>query len=231
MSLSKRFFYFNDFKENNFNFYPDKTQLKQLLDKINKEKKQNEFPGRPPPEKNNDGIPSIKINCGTSVETEGELRNDIDNKTIDTNNTNNKEPSGIKQQYNKRKNKMKSFFNCMSKYKNYSKAHKFISDQLDIVAYIRNNMLLNIIKKCLLGSNRKEIIKLLSIPVISLKDNKNEHEDDLFRGKTDKYKEYNEEDFENCKNEIDKQKKENNFDNNFNLYVKEHLEKVLTKNN
>ena len=41
----------------------------------------------------------------------------------------------------------------------------------------------------MLGSNRKEIIKLLSIYVISLKDNKNEDEDDLFRGKTDKYKE------------------------------------------
>ena len=104
------------------------------------------------------------------METEEELRNDIDNKTIDTNNN---KPCGIKQQYNKRKNKMKSFFNCKSKYKNYSKAYKFISDQLDIVAYIRNNMLLNIIKKCLLGSNRKEIIKLLSIPVISL-DNKKE---------------------------------------------------------
>ena len=161
------------------------------------------------------------------METEGEFRNDIDNKTIDTNNTINKEPSGIKQQYNKRKNKMKFFFNCKFKYKNYSKAYKFISDQLDIVAYIRNNMLLNLINNCLFGSNRKEIIKLLSIPVISL-DNKNEDEEDnIFSGKTDKYKEYSEEDFKKCQNEIDKKEKENNFDNKFNSYVKEYLEKIL----
>ncbi len=191
--------------------------MEKLLEKINKEKKLKEFPGKLPPE---------EINGGNVPSEEGELGNNNDN-TIDTNNN---QPFRIKKQFNKIKKKKKSCFKC-TKCKNYSKAHKFISDQLDIVAYIRNNMLLNIIKKCLLGSNRKEIIKLLSIPVISLKDNKNEHEDDLFRGKTDKYKEYNEEDFENCKNEIDKQKKENNFDNNFNLYVKEHLEKVLTKNN
>ena len=199
ISLSKKLFYFIDFEKNNFNFYPNKSQLKEeVLDKINKK------------EQNNDLEIPIEEMRNEPFETEPNRFG------------NNNQPCRRKQQYNK----MKSFFNCIY-YNNYSKACEIISEQLDIVAYIRNNMLLNLINNCLFGSNRKEIIKLLSIPVISL-DNKNEDEEDnIFSGKTDKYKEYSEEDFKKCQNEIDKQEKENNFDNKFNSYVKEYLEKIL----
>ena len=193
ISLSKKLFYFIDFEKNNFNFYPNKSQLKEeVLDKINKK------------EQNNDLEIPIEEMRNEPFETEPDRLG---------NNINNNQPCRKKQQYNKMKY--------------YSKACEIISEQLDIVAYIRNNMLLNLINNCLFGSNRKEIIKLLSIPVISL-DNKNEDEEDnIFSGKTDKYKEYSEEDFKKCQNEIDKQEKENNFDNKFNSYVKEYLEKIL----
>ena len=52
-----------------------------------------------------------------------------------------------------------------------SKAMDILSDKLDIVLYIRNTMLLDLIKKILFGDDKEAIIKFLSRPILSLKEN------------------------------------------------------------
>ena len=79
-----------------------------------------------------------------------------------------------------------------------------IIDKLDIVLYVRNTILLDIISKTVIGNERADIVQFLSIPVVSLKDIKNENENnDIFVGNTNRYRKYQEKDFEKCENQMD----------------------------
>ena len=75
------------------------------------------------------------------------------------------------------------------------KANIILYNKLDIVLFVRNMILLDIMNDTLLNYNkRKGIIKFLSRPIVSV--NKNE-ENEL----NDFYKQYNENDFDNFYNE------------------------------
>ena len=76
--------------------------MEKLLEKINKEKKLKEFPGKLPPE---------EINGGNVPSEEGELGNHINNNTIDTNNN---QPFRIKKQFNKIKKKRSLVLNAQN---------------------------------------------------------------------------------------------------------------------
>ena len=104
---------------------------------------------------------------------------------------------------------------CNNNLDNYSKAKEMIKDKLDIVLFVRNTILLDIICKTLIGDERNNIIKYLSIPVVSLKENfKNENEkNNIFDENTNRYIKYSKEDFQNLDNEIESLKeKEGDFD-------------------
>ena len=69
------------------------------------------------------------------------------------------------------------------------KANDYLYNKLDIILYIRNMILLDIINNTLLNNNKKSIINFLSHPMISTEKEKEEI--------SEFYKEYNMKDFEN----------------------------------
>ena len=71
----------------------------------------------------------------------------------------------------------------------YNNGIDFLYQKLDIILYIRNVILFDIINQTIINNNKKQIINLLSRPVLSL-DNKEAHELDIF------YKNYKENEFE-----------------------------------
>ena len=123
---------------------------------------------------------------------------------------------------------------CRNNYPNYLKATKMITDKLDIVLYVRNTILLDIISKTMIGDNRENIVQFLSIPVVSLKDIKNENEKNkIFVENTNKYRPYLKEDFESCEKEIaklaDKEEK-GELDKNLILYIKKQNDELKRLN-
>ncbi len=103
--------------------------------------------------------------------------------------------------------------------KNFLKANEIIKDKLDVVLYIRNTILLDIISKTVICDERANIVKFLSIPLVSLK-NENEKNTKL-------YSKYTNEDFENCEKEVinlvDKKEK-TELEKKFILYTKKKIE-------
>ena len=75
------------------------------------------------------------------------------------------------------------------------KANNLLTKKLDIVYYSRNMILLDIFYKALLADNKKEILNILSRPVLCSK-RKEEDEYDIY------YNNYNEENFNNFNDEI-----------------------------
>ena len=71
-----------------------------------------------------------------------------------------------------------------------------LDNKLDIVAYVRNMMLIDIINEILLDKKTESIINFLARPIICLKDNDEEEEFSLF------YHKYKEADFEQFYNEV-----------------------------
>jgi len=103
------------------------------------------------------------------------------------------------------------------------KANKIINQNLDIILYIRNMILFDIINRIILKDDKKNIINFLCRPIISInKSQKNEF--------GDFYKIYKENDFDNFFNDIKelikkslKKEKENNL-----IYItKEHLKEFI----
>ena len=93
-----------------------------------------------------------------------------------------------------------SNFCCLSKNlrlkKNLKiKANNLLTKKLDVVYYSRNMILLDIFYKTLLADNKKEILNILSRPVLCSK-RKEEDEYDIY------YNNYNEENFNNFNDEI-----------------------------
>ena len=76
------------------------------------------------------------------------------------------------------------------------KAMDILDNKLDIVAYVRNMMLIDIINEILLDKKTESIINFLARPIICLKDNDEEEEFSLF------YHKYKEADFEQFYNEV-----------------------------
>ena len=75
------------------------------------------------------------------------------------------------------------------------KSNNILYSKLDIIVYIKNMILLDIINETLLNNNRKGIIKFLSRPIISI----NKKEDNYLN---DFYKNYYESDFDNFYSDI-----------------------------
>ena len=69
--------------------------------------------------------------------------------------------------------------NLQLKNKITSKATEILTNKLDIVLYLRNTILLDLMKKILLGDDKDAIIKFLSRPILNLKENNNLQISDL----------------------------------------------------
>ena len=102
-------------------------------------------------------------------------------------------------------------------------ANKIIYKKLDIITYIRNMILFDIINKTILDNNKKDIINFLCRPIISINKNKKNEFDDF-------YKIYEDNDFNKFSNNIKellrkdyKKNKENRLIN----ISKEYLEEFL----
>ena len=239
-SLSKKLFYFYDIdkkEHNNFNYHPNVIKLKELINKMNNDEKL---------QINKAELNLLKLNPKASMNTMNEMR--INQKQISEENSNisysNLRDSPISTGNDtKKESSLKSKKNCFSKlflarcnnnYKNYSKANKMIEDKLDIVLYVRNTILLDIISQTVLGKERKNIARFLSIPLVSLKDIKNENKkDNIFEGNTKRYIKYREEDFEECEKEMENlaaKEEKGELDKNFISYIQDQykeLEKLV----
>ena len=91
------------------------------------------------------------------------------------------------------------------------KANNFLNKKLDIIVYIRNMIIFDLVNKIILDDNKKDIINFLSRPKLSI-NNKEKNEFDKF------YVDYSENDFDKFLNRIsqltknkDKFKKEKKF--------------------
>ena len=105
-----------------------------------------------------------------------------------------------------------------------SKAKDILADKLDIVLFIRNAMLLDLMKKILLGDDKESIIKFLIRPILS------EKQYEINNNITEKqkiYENYCDTDFKNCEKEVDNlvgNKKEiSEVDRKLIIYTKQQL--------
>ena len=218
-SLSKKIFYFHDIdKENNknFNYHPNDIKLKEIINKIGNDKTE---------QINKEELNLIDINPKASMNAMNLMRKNSKKKINEENPDNSKNnfnfQASLPQNTNSTINQSslkstkdgfygfldlyyKCCMRCKNNYPSYLKATKMIIDKLDIVLYVRNTILLDIISKTVIGNERANIVQFLSIPVVSLKDIKNENEkNNIFVGDTNKYRPYLEKDFESCEKEID----------------------------
>ena len=76
------------------------------------------------------------------------------------------------------------------------KAIDILDNKLDIVAYVRNMIIIDIINEIIIENNTEYIINFLARPIISLKDNDEEEEFSLL------YHKYKEADFEKFYDEV-----------------------------
>ena len=248
-SLSKKIFYFHDIDEKgkNFNHYPNDIKLKNIINAMDKVKEV---------QINKEELNLFNLNPKASL-NEMNLKRKNSKKKINEKNTDfsdtdfkvNLPPTGndtTKESSSKSaKNGCCSYgfcdlyykccMKCRNNYPNYLKATKMITDKLDIVLYVRNTILLDIISKTVIGYNRENIVQFLSIPVVSLKEKfKNENEKNkIFVENTNKYSPYLKEDFKSCEKEIaklaDKEEK-GELDKNLILYIKKQNEELKNLN-
>ena len=234
--MTKKIFFFKDVKDEHLNYFPNDHKIINLINKmkdINNDTNSNN---------NNDNNISfyenfIKTNIKNSMILN--QKESIEQKKAEIgedSNINFNIPQDTEKNISRKEEKPKEiefsfnifeiFFNkclsrcCISKNLELkkqiaSKAMDILFDKLDIVLYIRNTMLLDLMKKILLGYDKESIIKFLSRPILSLKENYNLQNPDL-SGKqneknnniTEKQKEkinenYCDTDFKNCEKEVD----------------------------
>ena len=224
--LSKKIFYFIGV-ENNFNYFPNDLRLKKLIKKMD-----NVQDVQIPKEETNHSNSDIKISMNTyKKKNEDSLRKEntddshvncgIKNTITEDNILKSKKDEfsfGKKKTYNRCCNF------CIYR-KNFLKANEIIKDKLDVVLYIRNTILLDIISKTVICDERANIVKFLSIPLVSLK-NENEKNTKL-------YSKYTNEDFENCEkeviNSVDKKEK-TELEKKLILYTKKKIEEFQKLN-
>ena len=244
-SLSKKIFYFTEIENKNFNYYPNNIRLKEIIKKIDNIQEV-QIP--------KDEMDKIKVNIKASMNTmnfsrkntEDPKKTEFPDSFVDLN---------LPQTRNNtmKQNTLKSIkdedfsygpldiYNrcCMrckyqKNYPNYKKANEIITDKLDVVLYVRNTILLDIISKTVIGDKRANIVQFLSVPIVSLKDIKNENEkNNIFVENTKKYRKYLEKDFESCERELtnlaDKEQK-GELDKNLILYTKKQMEELKKLN-
>ena len=117
------------------------------------------------------------------------------------------------------------FFKCCMcrnmKIKNivYENANKIINKKLDIIAYVRNMILFDIINRTILSDDKKDIINFLCRPIMSINTSKKSEFDDFYRHyKENNYDKFSK-DLESLLNKPDKANKEKRL-----IYLlKEHL--------
>ena len=240
-SLTKKIFFFKDVKDEHLNYFPNDHKIINL---INKMKGLNN---------NNDNNISfyeniIKTNIKNSMllnqKESKEPKNTADGQDS---NINFEIPKDIESNISQKKFKPRKiefsynifeiFFHkclclckcCISqnlelKRQITSKAEGILTDKLDIVLFIRNAMLLDLMKKILLGDDKESIIKFLIRPILSEKQN------EINNNITEKqkiYENYCDTDFKNCEKEVDNlvgNKKEiSEVDRKLIIYTKQQL--------
>jgi len=121
------------------------------------------------------------------------------------------------------------FFKCCVcrrlaiKSKMHENANKLLNNKLDIITYVRNMILFDIITKTILDDDRNNIINLLCRPVISLKNNQKKEFNKFYNN----YKEQDFNKFANDINELLKKPKKEGRENKLISLVKGELKKFL----
>jgi len=109
------------------------------------------------------------------------------------------------------------------KSKMHENANKLLNNKLDIITYVRNMILFDIITKTILDDDRNNIINLLCRPVISLKNNQKKEFNKFYNN----YKEQDFNKFANDINELLKKPKKEGRENKLISLVKGELKKFL----
>ena len=109
------------------------------------------------------------------------------------------------------------------KSKMHENANKLLNNKLDIITYVRNMILFDIITKTILDDDRNNIINLLCRPVISLKNNQKKEFNKFYNN----YKEQDFNKFANDINELLKKPKKEGRENKLISLVKVELKKFL----
>jgi len=235
-TLTKKIFFFKDVKDEHINYFPNNHKIINLINKMkdinNPSNNDNNDIDNDNDIKFYENIiksnikNSIYLNQkdsiapkNTEVGQESNLNFNIPQDTEKNISEKELKPREIEFSYNK----FEIFFNkclcccycCRCMPKNFqlkkqitSKAMEIISDKLDIVLYIRNTILLDLMKKILLGDDKEGIIKFLNRPILSLKENNNLQITNL-NGKQKQNnniikinENYSDIDFENCEKEV-----------------------------
>ena len=242
-SLTKKIFFFKDVKDEHLNYFPNDHKIMNL---INKMKDMNNI-------NNNDNNISfyeniIKTNIKNSMllnqKESKEPKNTADGQDS---NINFEIPKDTESNISQKKFKPREiefsynifetfFYKCLClcrccisknlelKRQITSKARDILADKLDIVLFIRNAMLLDLMKKILLGDDKESIIKFLIRPILS------EKQYEINNNITEKqkiYENYCDTDFKNCEKEVDNlvgNKKEiSEVDRKLIIYTKQQL--------
>ena len=148
--------------------------------------------------------------------------------------------SSVKVKKRNKKEKIKNSFNifeipivqffrcCMSKNMTiksnvYDNTNEIIHKKLDIITYVRNNIVFDLMNQSLIDEDKKDVINFLCRPVVSPKKNKKNLFDDF-------YKVYKDKEFNKFSNKIEgliqKQQKDN-IDNKLISRSKEHLQEFV----
>ena len=105
------------------------------------------------------------------------------------------------------------------KYNVNENANEIINKKLDIITYVRNMILFDIMNQTIIDNKRNDVINFICRPIISPEQNQTEEFDQY-------YKNYKEEDFEKFKNnitELIKKPKKDDKENKLISISKEHL--------
>ena len=226
-SISKKLFFFKEIenKNNHLDVFKRNKQIKKLIsltepfrkienkkeryyidkNKIEKEalKKQNKIDQENNNSKRTEIIPIRSDISGNIIE---KLNCDLNNAVIKRKMQKLyiKEAKKIKYSFNIFEIIIKEYFSCcltkkLRLKKNINlKVNEILYDKIDIVSFIRNMILLDIMNQCLLGENKKGIIKFLSRPIISI----NKIEESKFQELSNDH--FCEDDFDKLNKEITK---------------------------
>ena len=248
-SLTKKIFFFKDVKDEHLNYFPNDHKIINLINKMKDMNNNNNNNDNNISFYENIIKTNIKnsmlLNQKESKEPESkEPKNTEDNQDS---NINFEIPKDTESNISQKKFKPREiefsynifeiFFHkclclckcCISKNMELkrqiiSKAKDILDDKLDIVLFIRNAMLLELMKKILLGDDKESIIKFLIRPILSEKQN------EINNNITEKqkiYENYCDTDFKNCEKEVDNlvgNKKEiSEVDRKLIIYTKQQL--------
>ena len=226
-SISKKLFFFKEIKNNHIDILKKNKQIKKLIglteefkkldNKKNiriktenkNEKKLCKIKDNKIKDKNNKKInETTPIRNYLSYSALENLNSDLNSKSTITKKDFDKyiikQPKKIKYSFNIFEIVFKKFFFycCLTKKLKFKdnlniKSNNILCEKIDIVSFARNMILFDIIYHCILDTNKREIIKFLSQPIISF----NKKEEIRFDKTQDYYYKY---DFDRLNNDISK---------------------------